>query len=138
MNIELKFNKDFCTASSIKKYAGTSHGIALMVLSLLDNANISLDIDVTCSELYFQDMVKQVNCVLNTTKVLSVNIRAVTKNTFNLVDENELTLLNIKLSDKTPSKVICDISIENNNVTWTFWRNPEIKPRTLKITSKKN
>jgi hypothetical protein len=73
-----KFNQDFPTASSIVKFAGSTHGLTLAALSIIDTPNKNLHIDITCSgSTQLLDYSEQLKCILSTYDITKVHFRSV-------------------------------------------------------------
>ncbi len=140
---EFKFNRQFATAESIQKYAGTTHGLTLTALSLVDQANRDLQIEVACvGESQLQDFASQIRGILHQSKVIKIYFRSVKVNG---VFQDSYEDSNLEHDDSAPcspeqyknkANSICDIEINGDGQVWKFWRNPENAPRVLKLIAK--
>lgn len=139
---KIRFNREFPTASSIQQHNGSSHGLTLMVLSLIDKSNAKLAVELICSgESQMQDIASQIKSILQTSKVVKVYFRSVKNNGVFQPTYDELKLESV---DGTPSSpdaygkyhAILDIETTADSQIWKFYRNPEAMPRTLTILVK--
>lgn len=140
---EFRINHQFPTADSIRKHAGTSHGLTLTSLSLIDKANVGLTIDISCvGESQLQDYATQIKGILQRSEVIKVYFRSVKVNGIFQDSYEDLTLEHTDAAPtsseqyKHKSHSICDIEITGDGQTWKFWRNPENSPRVLKLLVK--
>ncbi len=140
---EFKFNYQFATASSIQQYAGSTHGLTLTALSMVDQANKNLQIEVSCvGESQLQDFASQIRGILQQSKVIKIYFRSLKVNgIFQDVHDS----VKLERDDSAPcspeqyknkSNSICDIEINGDGQVWKFWRNPENTPRILKLIAK--
>jgi hypothetical protein len=143
-SVEFKFNKDCASAELIQKYAGTSHGLTLTVLSIIDIVNKGLNVDMLCvNEKQMFNYLAQVRNVLQNSKVVNVFFRSLRVNgvfqdkyeDMNLEHDNSCPVDHNKL--KTQTQCICDIQVIGDVQTWSFWRRAENIPRVLKFSFKK-
>lgn len=143
-SVEFKFNKACASAELIQKYAGSSHGLTLAVLSIIDIVNKGLSIDMLCvNEKQMFDYLAQVRNVLQNSKVVNVFFRSLRVNgvfqdkyeAMDLEHDNSCPVDHNKL--KMPSHCICDIQVIGDVQTWSFWRRTENAPRVLKFSFKK-
>ncbi len=139
---EVKINQNFPTESSIKKHVGSSHGLTLITLSLLDSANKDLAIELFCTgDSQLQDFSAQILGIIKRFEVIKVYIRSVKLNGVfqesyddSKLEDNADRPFSVDQFKK--NDVICDIEINNREQRWAFWRNPEIAPRTLRLAVK--
>lgn len=139
---EFKFNSSFPTAASITKFAGTSHGLTLAAISVVDKPNTNLEIEIVCSgPAQVADYADQLRCILQKSKIIKVYFRSVkiegvfqdsySNLTLEPVDGKPIS--NSQFSNKVD--VICDIDICGDNQTWKLWRLAEPNARVLKLTT---
>lgn len=140
---EVKVSRPFSTEESIQKHVGTTHGLTLIALSIIDKANANLSIELSCvGESQLQDFVTQLMGILQHSEVIKVYFRSVKVNGIfqNSYDGLELEKNCSKPTNseqyKNKAHSICDIEITGDGQTWSFWRNPETTPRILKLLVK--
>ncbi len=140
---EFRISRQFPTAASIQKHAGSSHGLSLVALSLVDKANKDLTIEVSCvGETQLQDFASQIRGILQNSKVIKVYFRSMKVNGVfqDTYEDSKLehddTLPTSPEQYKDKAHTICDIEITGDGQTWKFWRNPENAPRVLKLSAK--
>lgn len=137
---EVAVNRPFPTEQSIKKYIGSTHGLTLIFLSLVDKANVGLSIDLSCvGESQLRDFSTQFMGILRTSEVIKVYLRSVRVNG---VYQNSYEDFQLERDSSRPaspeqfrnkSHAVCDIEITGDGQKWSFWKNPESAPRVLNL-----
>lgn len=143
---EIYSNRDFSPLETIKKNTKSTHCLTLMILSLMDLPNATLEIEMICeNEIQMQDIILQLHLILTKSEIIKVYIRSVKldgkfQESFNENKlEQETPIPNYIEQFKNKSDVICDIEIQQNQYQiWKFWRFAESIPRQFKISYKKN
>jgi len=140
---EVRVSRTFPTEQAIQKHVGTTHGLTLIVLSLIDKANADLSIDLSCvGESQLQDFSTQIMGILQHSEVIKVYFRSVRVNGVYQDTYDELKLERDSSRPTSPeqfknkSHAICDIEITGDGQKWSFWRTPEATPRVLNILVK--
>lgn len=140
---EVRTSRTFPTEQSIQKHVGTTHGLTLIVLSLIDKANAELSMDLSCvGESQLQDFSTQIMGILQHSEVIKVYFRSVRVNGVyqDTYDEFKLERDSSRPTNpeqfKNKSHAICDIEITGDGQKWSFWRTPEATPRVLNLLVK--
>ena len=137
---EVHINKSFPTAAAIQKHLGSTHGLTLIALSLMDHTNVGLAMELACvGEVQLQDYASQIMGILHKSAVIKVYIRSVKNNG---VFQDQFNGAVLEHSSERPASteefknganVICDVEVTNQGQTLHFWRIPEVAPRVLKL-----
>jgi len=137
---KVEFNSTFPTATSIMRYAGTTHGISLIALSMIEQNNKKLDITVTFDgDTQLNAAATHVMAILKKSDSVPVYLRTVKTNGVfeSKYGDAELQTNDVPPTspDEFPSKsgAILDLSITHNTQTWTFYRLHDPHPRHLKL-----
>lgn len=137
---EVRANREFPTMSPIRKYAGTSHGLTLLVLSASDVNNKGLRLDMrVASDSQLQDFAGQINDVMNNSQVSKFYVRSVKLNGVFQDSFNGWPLVH---NDTAPvskdeylngSNVLVDIDISASEHVWRFYRHAQPGNRVLRL-----
>lgn len=121
------------------------HAVTLAVYSMVDKSNTGLQMNIETSDvLLFKKYNSTVFSVMKNAKNLKFKVRSV-KIDGQYVKNYESFELEVKNLNQNPDMTdfkeknssICDVSIEEDKYTYSFWVHPEGKPRQLvmKLTS---
>ena len=136
---EIRSSREFPTLASIKKHAGTSHGLTLLALSAADLVNKNLNLEMKCSgDSQLQNFSGQINDVINTSQVTkfylrSVKVNGVFQDSFNGVKLQKTDEPPVGEDDYNNAHVLLDIQVGAGEYVWKFYRYSQAGHRSIRL-----